>query len=77
MQTIVGEMMVAAAKSLDRLRVQVSNPRYGKPGIILFEFQGEHYQAPEPTDVMPLCGSEEAARSWCLKQILHKSATKL
>jgi hypothetical protein len=74
MKTIMCEMLLALAQSADRLKAQISNPRYGKPGFILFDLRGETYEAAEPTDELPLAGTKEQAISWCLKALLHKRA---
>jgi len=74
-------MMEAMRKSLPELRKQVSKVRYGKPGEILFEFQGRTYSAAEPRDVMPAQDAKgtdaEASRSWALQQVLDGKATPI
>lgn len=73
---ITQEMFSTAQKSLGELRKQVFNVRYGKPGEILFDFQGKTFKSPEPKDVMPV-GQGEASNSWALKQILNGNAKEI
>jgi hypothetical protein len=76
---VAKELMRSGPEAAKELRKQVSDVRYGPPGTILFEFQGETYEVPEPDDVMPAQDNKgtnnEAARSWALKQVLSKKAS--
>ena len=68
----------ALTESLNELRNEVENPRYGPiendEGTILFGFRGKQYTAPEPQAV--LFGHDpKADQSICLRAILDRSAT--
>lgn len=71
----------AVGESVDQLRSEVSNVRYGEPGQILFEFKGDTYRAPEPADVMPAVDAKGtnagASRAWALRQVLDEKAAKV
>jgi hypothetical protein len=70
---LVTVLFDALRESLDQLRSQVSDVRYGPSCLILFDFKGVTYAAPEPKDVMPV-GYGEASKSWALRQILDGTA---
>ena len=74
---LIAEMIITMKQSLAELRDRVSNIRYGEPGTILFDFDGETYAAPEPVDVMPVGAPELAQKKWALTQILDKKASKV
>lgn len=78
MKTLAAEMTDTVRNALTEQRAQVADVRYGRPGTILFEFQGQTFSAPEPTDVMPAIDSKgtnaEASRAWALKQVLNGNA---
>jgi len=69
------ELLQSGPKATAELRKEISNVRYGKPGTILFDFRGDTYTTPEPSDIMPV-GSGEKSRSWALKQLLSEKAKK-
>lgn len=74
---LVKILLKAGAESVERLRAEISNVRYGEPGSILFDFRGTTYRAAEPSDVMPVSDPKdsEASRSWALKRLLDSEAT--
>ena len=78
---ITREMINTLSQSLDNFRDKVCNVRYGRPGTIMFEFDGHTYSAREPADVMPAVDrigtNREASRSWALKQILSGKASRV
>jgi len=77
---IVVELIQTAYKACAEMRAKISMVRYGPPGLILFDFQGEVWAAPEPMDVMPAIDAKgtnaEASRSWALKQVINNKAHK-
>ncbi len=75
---LVAEMVKAAHGSLAKMRDKVSNVRLGKPGEILFEFDGKTHSAPESKTAIVAQDTkgtnDPSARSWALKQILDNKA---
>jgi len=71
-------MIIQAMKeSCKELRKEIDDVRFGSLGIILFEFRGKTYQAPEPLDVLPVGGDEESSKNWALSQILDGKAKEV
>lgn len=66
---LVEMLLETSEKSLANLRRRVKNVRYGKPGTILYDFDGVTYATKEPRDVMPV-GCGDASIRWALKQYL-------
>jgi hypothetical protein len=65
-------LLETAAKSVKAMRRHVNNVRYGKSGVILFDFDSVTYETPEPKDVMPV-GYGDASLRWALRQYLDNN----
>lgn len=76
MQDLIVGMIQTVKQSAVEMRKRVSNVRYGTPGKILFDFDGQTFETKEPMDVMPV-GAGEAGQAWALKQLLQEKAKKI
>ena len=81
MSPITKLMLSSGLESSEELRKEISDVRYGTPGIILFDFRGKTYTTKEPMDLCVVGYTEgsfygEKSNSWALKQLLSGKSKK-
>ena len=73
---ILNEMLETLALSLEEYRLKaiplISNIRYGIPGEILFDFNGEKISIPEPMDVLLVGDGSKRYRKKSAQWIIRK-----
>ena len=73
---LVSTCLEAFHESINELRTEVSNVRYGKPPYILFDFRGETYQFEEVNGQVLIGFSDEIDRALSMSELIKGNAVK-
>ena len=68
-------LLGAYKESRAQLADRFTNLRYGDPGHLLFEFDGDTYRTDEPSDVMPVMAGWRSQQYWCMDRFLDRKCS--